>query len=93
MNVGKLGAYKDLLQDTLLVGKVVPPGSVVYLSPSLYSDVKNHSFMYRYNKISFSATPRCEYQLWAKKTPPKKIAHYQLVNLPLKEFSLYKKST
>ena len=91
-NVGKLGSYKDLLYDTLLVGKVIPKNSIVYLSPSLYSDSKKHSYMYRYNRISFSNKPCCQYQLWPKTEPPKSIPHYHLLHLPLRTFSLYKRS-
>ena len=92
-NFGKLGAYKNLLQDSMVVGKIVPKGSIVYLAPSLQNDVKTHSVMYRYNQISFANKPCCQYQLWPKVTPATRIAGYQKLSLPLQNFNLYKATT
>ncbi len=93
INFGKLGAYKDLLHDTMVIGKIVPKGSIVYLAPSLTNDVKTHSIMYRYNQISFTEKPYCQYQLWPKVTPAKKISGYHQLSLPLKKFTLYRTTT
>ena len=91
-NFGKLGAYKDLLHDTIVIGKIVPKNSIVYLAPSLVTDVKIYSVMYRYNQISFSNQPCYEYQLWPKMTLPRKISGYHKLALPLQKFTLYQKN-
>ena len=91
-NFGKLGAYKDLLHDTIVIGRVVPKSSIVYLAPSLTTDVKIHSVMYRYNQISFSNQSCYQYQLWPKVAPARKIPGYHKFALPLRKFILYQKN-
>ena len=90
---GKMERDHTILHDVHLVGSVVSPWSVIGIDPAMHNNYMLHCYMVRYYNITLDASPHdAEYILHVKYMPVPADSSYGMLNLPLEEFSLYKKA-
>lgn len=91
-SIGKFGRDKDLLNDVYTLGKIIPRGDIICVSPKIVTDWTFQSYMIRHYYISIDpkVDNSCKFLLIKKDEKINLPETYQKINVPLKKFTLLK---
>lgn len=93
INRKKYARSLDILPDSMIIGKVVPNHTEVYLNPRLFRTWNLHAYMYRYFYIDLSTDFKAQEYMITPKEKTFKNSVYKEVELNLSTLKLYKRSS
>lgn len=91
MNKGKFARSYDVLPDSMVIGKTVPPHTEIHIPPSLFNVWNLHAYLYRYFYIDLSTVFEHQDYLLLPKDKTLKTKEYKEVELDLQSFKLYQR--
>lgn len=90
-NMGKYARSYDVLPDSMAIGQIIPPNTIVHIPPSLYKIWNLHAYMYRYFYIDLSTVFTHQDYLILPKRKILNTTEYEEIDLNLTSFRLYKR--
>lgn len=91
LKIGKISRDMKMLNDVYITGKTVPNNSIIDIDKEMYEKWNLQFYLYRYFLISVDpASHNHNYYLSLKSNPNGPGANYIKLDLPMKEYDLYK---